>query len=80
MKISLKIADIEVTIEVPDGKDRSEMMSEALGCIDVLVQSRILLEGGIAAQAERAEDEQGQKPAGIEHQVIPAITMSGLYA
>lgn len=80
MKVTLRMADIEVEIDDPECKERGILESEALGCIESLMQYRVNLQGSIDAIAERADDDPGQRPEGTEHQIKPEISMSGIYA
>jgi len=57
MKLTLKLSDIEVSIEDPEEKDRTKLIGEALGCVDVLVQDALIMHGSIASQQESAEDQ-----------------------
>lgn len=73
------MADIEVMIDDNDEKDRSKIESEALGCIDALIQSRIAFQGALESQLDPAEDVPGEKPRISEHQINPEITIASLY-
>lgn len=76
-KITLKMCDIEVSIEgssIPD----NELIPIANGEMEFLLQSRVTLQQ--AFDAEPAEDSQGEKPTHAEHPIKPDITMAHIYA
>ena len=78
MKINLKLADIEVCIDDPDEKERSKLLGDALGCIDAMIQSRVVLECSGASPGDTDESPGQQIPT--DHKIHADIPMAGLYA
>lgn len=79
MKTTMKLADIEVTMEDPDEKNINNLNNECLCFVNELVQSRIILESNITASQERAEDIEGSKPEYTENHIKPVGQMSNMY-